>query len=253
MPDQNITARPQRIARLAAVMGSILSVPAHAGPPFVTDDPEPAEYRKWEVNYAISGTRNLGQPFTPLPQIDINYGAAPGLQLHVQPQMSHLSTQEGVRDYVLSGTELGVKYVLAESESWMASLYPLYELPIGNNANVGIGSPSLYLPIWLQTAKDRWTFFGGGGYWINSGSGNRNAWAGGVAALYQFTTTLQLGAELFGNTPAVIGNNNSLGFNVGGYYRLAKDYTLLFSTGRGLVNAPAANQTSLYLGIQVLY
>jgi hypothetical protein len=29
---------------------------ARTGPPFVTDDPEPAEYGRWEVNYALTGT-----------------------------------------------------------------------------------------------------------------------------------------------------------------------------------------------------
>ena len=32
---------------LAAILS--MSPPAHAGPPFITDDPEPVDYQHWEV------------------------------------------------------------------------------------------------------------------------------------------------------------------------------------------------------------
>lgn len=62
--------------------------PAWAGPPFVTDDPEPVEYKHWEVNYAFTETWRRGEASAGLPSADINYGIVPGVQLHLQPRYS---------------------------------------------------------------------------------------------------------------------------------------------------------------------
>src|SRR5258708_838938 len=53
---------------------------AHAGPPFATDDPEPVEYRHWEIylgsQYEHGGDGASGT----LPHLEVNYGALPELQ-----------------------------------------------------------------------------------------------------------------------------------------------------------------------------
>ena len=244
-----------RAALILVLLGA--SPLAHAGPPFVTDDPEPAELHTWEVNYAVNGTHGRGSTTASLPGADINYGAATGLQLHVQAQMAYSSGNGAMAHHGLGDTELGVKYRLtAESDDasdWMVSLYPLLELPTGNaSLNLGAGKSSLYLPVWFQTTRAGWTFYGGGGYWINPGSGQRNAWAGGAVALYQLTGSLQLGAELFGKTATQVLGSSSNGFNVGGNWNLAKNLSLLFSTGRGLGHAQTDNRFSAYLGLQVI-
>ena len=59
---------------------------AWAGPPFVTDDPEPLEPQHWEINYALSKSWRQGEASAAIPNIDINYGAAPNIQLHIQPR-----------------------------------------------------------------------------------------------------------------------------------------------------------------------
>lgn len=230
---------------------------AYAGPPFITDDPEPVDYQAWEVNYALTGSRDRNGTSAFLPQIDTNYGIASGVQFHVQPQLAYTS-QGGSRAYGLGDTELGLKYRLTpESENaddWMASLYPLVEIPTGNaSRNLGAGASSFYLPLWLQTSRNGWTTYGGGGYWVNNGPNAKNAWAGGWVALYQVTERLQFGGELLGKTADIPGGHGTTGFNLGGTYGLAKDYNLLFSAGRGLTNAADSNEKSVYLALQVLY
>ena len=242
------------VAAAAALSCATLS---RAGVPFVTDDPEPVDYRAWEVNYALTGTRVRDATTAFLPQVDINYGAAPGVQLHLQPQIAYADAA-GTRTLGIGDTEIGVKYRLTpESEDardWMVGLYPRVQIPTGNaNRNLGAGSSSVYLPLWLQTTRGAWTNYGGGGYWINSGSGNRNAWAAGWVVLYQFTEALQMGGEVFWKGADTAGGRSSSGFNAGAIYSLAKDYRLLLSAGRGLSDAAATNQVSVYLGLQVAY
>ena len=61
-----------------------VAVPAHAGPPFQTDDPDPVDYHHFEM-YAFElsdGTgKNAGGTVLEVPAYEVNYGAAPGLQL----------------------------------------------------------------------------------------------------------------------------------------------------------------------------
>ncbi|MGO9443831.1 MAG: hypothetical protein ACLPXB_03535 [Thiobacillaceae bacterium] len=159
---------------------------------------------------------------------------------------------------VLVIPKLGFKYRVtpasARPDDWMISLYPQYEFPTGNaNRNLGTGASSLYLPVWLQTTRAGWTTYGGGGYWVNSGAGNTNAWAAGWVALYRFTEKLQCGGEVFAKTADTSDGRGSSGFNLGGTYGLAAEYSVLFSAGRRLSNAASTNQASVYLGLIVIY
>lgn len=230
---------------------------ACAGPPFVTDDPEPVDDGTWEVNYAFTGTHNQDGTAGFLPQVDANYGIAPGVQLHLQPQWA-FNQQTGENSHGPGDTQLGVKYRLTPAsqpeDAWMISVYPLLNLPTGDaSRNLGAGASSLYLPVWFQTTREQWTFYGGSGYWVNYGANSRNAWAGGWVALYQFTPRLQFGGEVFGETAQTIEGQGTIGFNLGGNYQLAREYSLLFSVGKGLANVAASNQASAYLALQVLY
>jgi hypothetical protein len=242
-------------AGIAAML--FIAARCHAGPPFITDDPEPVAPGQWEVNNALTGTHSRGETGLFLPQEDINYGAASGVQLHVMPQMGY-NASPGERSYSRGNTELGVKYRLTpasdDEADWMVSLYPLYELSSHNaSQTLGPGAASTYLPVWVQTTRGHWTVYGGGGYWINPGAGRQNAWAAGAVALYQFTPQLQLGGELFAQTAPSVESRGSLGFNLGGSYALSKDYGLLFSAGQGLSNVASSNQGSFYLGLQRKY
>lgn len=58
------------------------AAPAHAGPPFVTDDPVPVEPGHWEIYGFSMGTVTHGDSAGILPGIDANYGALPNLHLH---------------------------------------------------------------------------------------------------------------------------------------------------------------------------
>lgn len=235
----------------------LLCATAWAGPPFLTDDPEPVEYQKWEVNYALTGTRARAETTAYLPQIDANYGVLPGVQLHLMPQISYLATTR-MREYGLGNTELGIKYRLTPEsdppEDWMVGVYPLYELSSGNALRFqGTGASSTYLPLWVQTKRGNWTVYGGGGYWINPGATRKNAWATGWVTLYQFTPKLQLGGEVFAQTASGVHDSSFTGFNLGGNYLLGADYSLLFSAGQGLTQVTSTNQGSYYLGVQRRY
>jgi hypothetical protein len=242
---------------VALLVMSLYAAPAFAGPPFVTDDPEPVDYLHWEVNYGSTFSRSAGRSAGSLPGFDLNYGLYPGVQLHAQPQMAY-SRSGGMHAYGVGDTELGVKVRLTpETEdkgAWMVSIYPMLELPTGSaRRDLGAGARSVFLPVWAQTTRGRWTVFGGGGYWRNSAPDAKNAWAGGISMLYQASDKLQFGGEFFGTTPNSTGGRASTLFNIGGVYAATPSLSLLFSAGHGIRNAAATNQGAAYLGLRVAY
>lgn len=47
---------------------------AWAGPPFITDDPEPVELRHWEVYLSSIQQRDSSGTAGTLPHVEVNYG-----------------------------------------------------------------------------------------------------------------------------------------------------------------------------------
>jgi hypothetical protein len=65
---------------LGATMLLALARPAIAGPPFVSDDPEPTEYQHFEI-YTFNNGTNTRENTEGETGVDFNYGAAPDLHL----------------------------------------------------------------------------------------------------------------------------------------------------------------------------
>jgi hypothetical protein len=105
----------------------------------------------------------------------------------------------------------------------------------------------------MQTDIDKWTIYGGMGYRINPGAGNKDSIFVGVATLYKVSPKFQLGGEVFHESPNSEGGLDTTGFNLGGIYNLFKDNSILLSVGKGLKNASSTNQLSAYLALQVLF
>lgn len=236
----------------------ILAAPcgALAGPPFASDDPDPTDTGQWEVIGAATATWVHGGQGGEAPLLDVNWGAAPGLQLHVQPMMG-FERSEGRTRYGVADLELGAKYRFVEDEGgWLPSIavYPLITLPTGDEKRgLGAGETRAFLPIWVEKSIGRWTIYGGGGVGINPQPGGVTSSFVGVVTLYRVTEELQLGGEIFRQGPEADGERAAIGFNVGGAWSLGKECNLLFSAGRGLAHADSTNRFSGYLALQLFY
>jgi hypothetical protein len=230
----------QHLTLAAARLGLavlLLSGPVHAGPPFVTDDPEPVDFHHWEVYIASLVARDRNGIAGTGPHVEVNYGAMPDLQIHVIAPFAfnhpgHEGTQYGYGD-----TELGVKYrFLHETKSRpQVGMFPLLEIPTGSSAR-GLGSGHLqaFIPIWLQKRWGPWQSYGGGGFWHNPGAGNRDYWLAGWQIQRDLSKALTLGVEIYHTTPSVVGGSSNTNFNFGGFYNFDESHHLLFSAGRGI-------------------
>lgn len=240
---------------LALVVGGSA---AWAGPPFRTDDPEPVEYQHWEVYAFSAATHVKGDTAGILPGVEINYGAAPDLQLHVIASLAFDKPSGGGWRSGPGDTEFGVKYrfVQEDEDGWrpMIGVFPLLEAPTGDsNRGLGTGHTHAFLPVWVQKSFGDWTTYGGGGYWINPGAGNKNFWFTGWEVQRKITDQLTLGGELFHQTADIVGGKDGTGFNLGGFFDFSKNHHLLFSAGRGIQNATDTNQFSYYVAYQLTF
>jgi hypothetical protein len=241
---------------LAAVL--LFTAPAVAGPPFRTDDPETVDFQHYEINTLSLGTETSGGWTGTLPGLEVNYGMLPDLQLHaIVPQDYTAPTGERF-GLALGDIELGAKYrfITPGEDDWFpqVAVFPTIELPVGNQKlGFNTGHAQIYLPIWLQKDFDPWTIYGGGGYWINPGAGNKNYSFFGVALWRKVTEAFNVGVEVFHQTSSADGVKESTGFNVGTTYDFSDKWHLLSSVGTGIQNRSATNQFSYYLALQLTF
>jgi hypothetical protein len=250
--------RGRRILAGSLFAGLLSAMSAFAGPPFRTDDPEPVDYQHWEVYGFSQSTRISGDLSGTLFGVEVNYGAAPDLQLHVVVPLAFDDPSGGKWQTGIGDTELGLKYrfVQEDDEGWrpMIGIFPLVEVSTGDaGRGLGAGHTREFLPVWVQKSWGDWQTYGGGGYWINPGAGNRNYWFAGWLLQRKITEQLTLGGELFHQTADTVGGSVSTGFNIGGFYDFTENHHLLFSVGRGLQNANNSNQFSYYFAYQLTF
>jgi hypothetical protein len=228
----------------------LLSSQSYAGPPFVTDDPQPVDYKHWELYIASGQSFSENETIATLPHMEFNYGIIPEVQLHIILPMeySHIGSTS---KYRFSNTELGIKYrFVDETESRpQMGVFPLLELPTeSNSGDERSKSIQAFFPLWIQKSWGDFTIYGGGGYWLNPGSDKKNSLLLGWEAQYNFSKALTLGGELFYQTPEDINSTASTSFNIGGYINLTDENHLLFSLGHTL---NGDNVTTGYIAYQL--
>jgi len=228
-----------------------LAFPAHAGPPFITDDPEPTEPGHWEIYNFVSGAHVPGTT-AGAAGLDLNYGAADDLQLTaVIPTAFQSEGQIG-----LGNIELAAKYRFLqqadEAPTPDVSFFPRLFVPTAGR-QFGTGRANLLLPLWAEKDFGPWSLFGGGGYVINPGAGNRNYWTGGLVLSRTIGEDFSLGLELYHQSPASLDAHAFTGLNIGASYRLTGHWSLLASGGPGIQNQTREGEYAFYGALKADY
>lgn len=208
---------------------------AFAGPPFLTDDPEPVEHRHAELYLASQFSHASEGTAVTLPHVEANYGLLPNMQIHLIAPLELVSSRGQASHYGYGDTELGIKYrFVKESDSVpMVGIFPLVEVPTGDESKgLGSGEVQVFLPVWFQKSWGPWTSYGGGGYWINPGKGNRNWGFVGWEVQRDLSKRFTLGGEIYHKTPSVTDGDTSTGFNLGAIINIDDLQHVLISAGR---------------------
>jgi hypothetical protein len=87
------------------------------------------------------------------------------------------------------------------------------------------------LPVWAQKDAGPWSVFGGGGYAINPGAGNRNFWTGGVAVSRQVSERLLVGVEVDREGADTDDGEAATSLGLGAILQLKEPFRLLGSAG----------------------
>ena len=222
-----------------------------AGPPFVTDDPEPPPPGGWEINVPFILERTPDKTEMETPLFDLNYGL-PDIQLKLEFPIEIVNedsngTQAGAGDSLL-----GVKWRFFNSErsQFQLGAYPQVLVPTGNHSRgLGEGGAAFVLPFLAQKNWEKWTLYGNIGYWWQGAHETRNYFYAGAVLEREINERLELGVEFLGNSPKERGGRSDVAFNIGGTWKLSRHWNLLFSGGRDIVGDTHA---MAYVGLQLL-
>ncbi len=231
----------------------VVSTEASAGPPYVTDDPEPVEYHHWEAYLASQSFHDKDGWTGTAPHVEANYGVVPNVQLHVIAPLAYSIPNAGAHAYGYGDTELGVKYRFVQERTWvpMIGTFPLLEVPSGSrSAGLGNGSTQVFLPVWLQKTMGAWQTYAGLGVWIDLGDRDRHWWFFGWQAQRQVFKWLAVGAEIFHTTPQEHGAGGDSRFNIGAVIDLTDSHHVLLSAGRGF---EGSNLFQAYIAYQLTF
>ena len=244
------TCRAGQAVSFAAAMTAAAA--AQGGAPFQTDDPNVVEFQHVELLPYYQSTLESSGRYGTLPGVELHFGAFERTEIDLILPYAFYTPPGGATATGYGDTVLGIKYALVpESDGFLLSAVPKISFPSGDaSRGLGNGGSAIFLALSAQKTVDDFTTYGNAGYWINNGAGNRSYWFVGWAAQYKFSERWTLGGEVFYNRPPIEGQRSSLGFNLGGYFAVDPETQILFSMGRGLVNASESNRVSTYLGMQ---
>jgi Putative MetA-pathway of phenol degradation len=236
-------------ACLLLVVVTPLAGVALAGPPYVSDDPAPTQFKQYEIYLFANGT-SARDGTSGASGIDFNYGATPELQLTVVIPVAYDRPSGTSSVSGLGNIELAAKYrfVNQAGRGWDVAVFPRVFLRSAS-AQVGDRHASLLLPVWAGRDWERWSTYGGGGCVINHGEDSKDFCLAGWVLARQVLPGLQLGAELVHQMPDTQGGNPSTRVGAGLRYDVNENYHLLAYAGPGLQYAAETGRYSWYASI----
>lgn len=239
-----------RFSLLRALAAASLSAALFAGPPYLTDDPEPVEIHHWETYLFMQGVASHGARSGLLPAFEANYGPFANAQIQFQVPVAYERRPDGSVSQGLGDLQAGFKYRFVQEGDArpQIAIYPQVQAPTGREqAGLGSGHWRLYVPLLLQKSFGPWTTYGGPGWWRNPGEGNRDYTTFGWQVQRSFGEDFSLGAELFHQGADTLDGTASTTFNLGFIRALGPRFAVLGTVGR-VFHGETGQQ--LYLGVR---
>ena len=213
-------------AQLAYLVALLWATPAVAGPPYLTDDPDPTELGHYEI-YIFSDGAFAGHAYDGSFGLDLNYGPLDNVQLTATLPLD--LTNDGHTTISRGNAEVGVKVRLVNEERSGVSLsvFPRLILPTAK----GDGRTSVLLPVWAGWSHGGWSAFGGAGYQIRSGTGTRDSMVEGLALTRAISDRLSIGGEIAHEGADQIGGQGATTLGLGTIAAIGGPFSLLASGG----------------------
>ncbi len=219
-----------------------------AGPPFLTDDPEPVPFRHWEYYISSMNTFQAHTWSGTLPHGEVNYGLFRNMQVHLLLPVNYVYLQHDEVKFGYADTELGIKYCFLQETASRPQIgtFPIFEIPTVKNNEFSDGNVKIFIPVWAQKSWNKFTTYGGIGYWINPGTNNKNSVFAGWELQYDFSQVVTLGGEFYFQSADAADSKPVAAFNIGGSLNASQKTHFIFSFGHSMVNE---SFFSSYLGM----
>jgi hypothetical protein len=221
----------KRVRMEVALACACAAPPAWAGPPYLTDDPIPTDTGHWEI-YAFTAREGRGSTWDQDAGFDLNYGPVEGIQLTATLPLSFSHDPIGGAHGGTGDLEVGVKYRFLNDQAhgFSAAIFPRVILPTASHA---AGEKARFLlPLWLgKDFKGGTSLFGGGGYLINRGPGNKDFWQAAVALTHDLSEGVSVGAEITRQGPDTVGATPQTRAGIGSIIHIGGAASLLVSGG----------------------
>ena len=227
---------------------------AQGGPPLITNDPGTPGANQWEINIGVMPTLVQGIQNYQVPQLDINYGVGPRIQLTLEvPYVLQTAAGQPLRTG-WSNAFTGVKWrFIDDRQGWNISVFPQVEPPaFSSSARKGFADPGprFFLPLEVQRNVGPMELNFEAGYYVPvNGREERSI---GFALGHQFNKKLELIGEVNNDSAMGAPPHNTV-WDLGDRYEFHKGLILLFMAGRSFSGAASGQPTFFgYIGIQIL-
>lgn len=237
--------------RIPVLLFCLWPLTAWAGPPYLTDDPDPVEYGHLEVIPFYSMDRVGDGSQVQGPGADISYGLWPEMHLNLVPVFVHTLPEAGPSEYGVGDFRVALKWRLVDETDGRPELaiYPAVTFPTGSAARgLGNGQTSYQFPLWIEKHWGEWTSYGGGGWTLNRAPGQRDYFYGGWQVQKQLGDTWTLGGEIFSQGRTADDAAGYTVLNLGGSCKLSGSTSLIFTFGHSFAGA---SHRLAYIGVNL--
>ena len=226
--------------------------PALAGPPYITDDPEPTDTGHWENYLFVEGARVEGQRFTPMAGIELNYGAFENTQLTLSVPLNPNPGPGGI-GVVWAPLGMGVKYrfIQEDEDGWrpQVAFFPSVAIPVGPaNAGAPVTELLAHLDAEILRRLDRVRRRR-----LHQQSRARATATSPITASRlqnQVTKDLALGVEVFGADKDSVDGHATSAVGLAALYDFNDLWHVVGSVNTGISNAHDADQFSYNLALK---
>jgi len=252
---RRLAARSARLPPLLALLAHCSWAHAQGGPPYLTNDPGTPGDGNWEINLASMQTIARGIASYQTPQIDLNFGLGPAIQLTYEIPYVIQTTAHEPTTSAWGNAYPGIKWrFLDQGEGgWQMSTFPQLETAgsaRGRAAGIAGPGPRLLLPFEVTKRVGSLDLdFEAGYYFPDHGPKERIF---GLVAGKPLTERFELDAEIYDDRAQDV-TPRSTTFDVGGRYKLRPGIIALFMLGRSISGFGADQPQFMgYIGIQLL-
>jgi hypothetical protein len=236
------------------LLALVAPLPAQAGPPFLTGDPDTVDAGHWEISAGARSERRPGSRLDALPAIEVNYGVAEGWEASIEAAWLRLQADGVPTERGSDNPILGLKWRILQQEKDGVTFAVKPEYAFGNSSSArkGLADERGTFLVDLRLQREYGPFQLGVAVAPTFTSGGTRGWDYGGFVKREIEHKHTIGLELNGSS--VSGGGSELLVNLGAQVQLVEGGKLLLGIGRELRNSDEPKMTSrAYVGWQFAF